>query len=121
MTSMTELHLLTDIVRSGTNEITAKAEVPSGSPWFSGHFPDNPILPGVAILSIVFNTITESYGRKLKLVSISRVRFKKVITPCVKMLIHIKLADTDEGTCAFDVTADGKLACSGVMTVGEDL
>ena len=43
---------------AGTAErMTAAAAVPGDSAWYAGHFPDNPILPGIAILAMVEEAI----------------------------------------------------------------
>ena len=35
----------------------AEIRVAPDSPWFDGHFPGRPVLPGVAILSMVFEMV----------------------------------------------------------------
>ena len=43
---------------AGTAErVTAAAGVPGDSAWYAGHFRDNPILPGIAILAFVKEAI----------------------------------------------------------------
>jgi hypothetical protein len=39
--------------------VWADAYIGAASPWFSGHFPDEPILPGIAILSMVSEVIRQ--------------------------------------------------------------
>ena len=56
----------------------------TGSPWFSGHFPDAPILPGIAILSMVTDAITHhesEKGKKIRIASIRGVRFRLPVRP----------------------------------------
>ena len=42
------------------DRITASACVPADSVWYAGHFPGNPILPGIAILALVEEAIIEA-------------------------------------------------------------
>ena len=64
---------LSNIEAASQNIISAKATVPVESPWFSGHFPGEPILPGIAELSMIFDVIkkkfTENY-KNFKIVSL---------------------------------------------------
>jgi len=42
---------------SDDDKMILKAEVPPDSPWFDGHFPENPILPGIAQLEMAIDAI----------------------------------------------------------------
>ena len=68
-------YVLKDLKRSDSRELRAEIQVPPDSPWFSGHFPGEPILPGIAQLGMVFDAINQSSDQNLKISSVSRVRF----------------------------------------------
>lgn len=55
--------------------------VDADSQWFSGHFPDDPILPGIAQLELIVKLISEATGTPLKLTGMSRVKFRKIVRP----------------------------------------
>jgi len=71
--------------------IVALKNVTYNEPFFTGHFPTNPIMPGVLVIEalaqaaglLAMKTITEqgsSYG-EFHLVSIDKARFKRNIVP----------------------------------------
>ncbi len=54
-------YVLKELTQSDKNEITADIHVPPDSPWFCGHFPGEPILPGVAQLGMVIDAIRQAW------------------------------------------------------------
>jgi 3-hydroxyacyl-[acyl-carrier-protein] dehydratase len=101
------------------SEILAEARVETGSPWFSGHFPDIPILPGIAILSMVTDAITHhesEKGQKIRIVGIRGVRFRLPVRPDELLKISLSSSHEDGGlSYHFNVVVEGKTACKGVI------
>ena len=89
---------LSNIKRSSSNEILADAMASGKSPWFSGHFPGEPILPGVAMLGMVFDAIKQACGKNIKISGVKRVKFKQIIKPGDKIQI-IAREKNDDNTC----------------------
>ena len=108
---------LTNIKRSSSNEILADATASGKSPWFSGHFPGEPILPGVALLGMVFDSINQACGKKLKISGVKRVKFKQIIKPGDKIQIIASKKNGDNSLYTFQVMVDSKIACNGIMIV----
>jgi 3-hydroxyacyl-[acyl-carrier-protein] dehydratase len=108
---------LTNVKRSSSNEIFADAIASGKSPWFSGHFPGEPILPGIAQLGMVFDTIMQACGKNLKLSGVKRVKFKKIIKPNDKIQIVAREKNDDHSLYTFQVMVDSQIACNGIMTV----
>ena len=108
---------LTNIKRSSSNEIIADAIASGKSPWFSGHFPGEPILPGVALLGMVFDAIKQAYGKNLKVFGVKRVKFKQIIKPSDKIQIIAREKNGDNSLYTFQVIVDSQIACNGIMTV----
>lgn len=110
---------LTNISRSASDEIVAEVEVGPDSPWFSGHFPGEPILPGVAQLEMVFDTIQEFSHKALKVSGIRKVRFKQIIRPNDSIRIIARPRKQGSISFSFRVMVKGQLACSGIMVTEE--
>ncbi|MCP4367249.1 MAG: hypothetical protein GY797_03920 [Deltaproteobacteria bacterium] len=108
---------LTNIKRSSSNEILADAIASVKSPWFSGHFPGEPILPGVAQLGMVFDVIKQKCAKDLKISGVKRVKFKQVIKPGDKIQIIAKKKNNDNNLYTFQVVVDSQIACNGIVTV----
>ena len=63
--------LLKEIKVSNHNHIEALADVPADSPWFSGHFPGEPILPGIALVYMAEQAIVQDALKKGEQVSVA--------------------------------------------------
>ena len=55
--------------------------VPADLPFFEGHFPGHPILPGVVALAWMLAAAERFLGRPLGGVELLNVKFQNVITP----------------------------------------
>jgi 3-hydroxymyristoyl/3-hydroxydecanoyl-(acyl carrier protein) dehydratase len=113
---MENWHRLTKVKRPTANAITAKAELPVDSPWFSGHFPGEPILPGVAQIALVVETIRRGIGREVSLTGVKRTRFKQIITPGDRLEIEVDVKDDAATSAAFRILLRGEVACTGLIT-----
>jgi 3-hydroxyacyl-[acyl-carrier-protein] dehydratase len=109
--------MLEEMNRSEENEILAYIRVPPDSPWFNGHFPGEPILPGVAQIGMVFDAIRKARNRDLKLSSVRRVRFKRIIRPDDHLKIIAAPLKKEAGSYSFRILIQDEAVCSGVMTV----
>ena len=103
--------------RSEENEISADIRVPSDSPWFDGHFPGEPILPGVAQIGMVFDAIRKAHNQELKVSSVRRVRFKRIIRPDDQLKIIAVPLKQETDSYSFRILVQDETVCSGVMTV----
>ncbi len=106
---------------AGTAErMTAAAAVPGDSAWYAGHFPDNPILPGIAILALVKEAIIATElreGRRVVITGVSRVRFRLPVKPDDRMTFEITREEKRGGMAyLFSVNLAGEAACTGVFT-----
>jgi 3-hydroxyacyl-[acyl-carrier-protein] dehydratase len=109
---------------AGTAErMTASAGVSADSAWYVGHFPDNPILPGIAILALVKEAIITSElreGRRVLITGIGRVRFRLPVKPDDRMTLEIKREKRHDSLAyLFSVSLAGEAACTGVFKARE--
>jgi 3-hydroxymyristoyl/3-hydroxydecanoyl-(acyl carrier protein) dehydratase len=110
-------YVLKDLTRSDKNEIEADIHVPSDSPWFRGHFPGEPILPGVAQIGMVIDAIRQARNQDLKVSGLRRVRFKQIIRPDDQLKIIAAPLKQEVGSYSFRILIQDETVCSGVMTV----
>jgi len=99
-------------------DITAKAEVLPDSPWFSGHFPDDPILPGIALLSMVFDAVTQAHPRKCIITGVKKVRFKRVVNPNDRLVIKVIKNKEKALSYVFKITCKHEVVCTGTLLTG---
>ncbi len=112
-------YVLKELTRSDKNEIVAEVHVPSDSPWFRGHFPGEPILPGVAQIGMVIDAIRQAQNQDLKVSGVRRVRFKQIIRPDDQLKIIAAPLKQNAGAYSFRILIEDEAACSGVMMVEE--
>ena len=112
-------YVLKKLIRSDKNEIEADIHVPSDSPWFRGHFPGEPILPGVAQIGMVKDAIRQARDQDLKVTGVRRVRFKQIIRPDDKLKLIATPLKENVGAYTFRILIENEAVCSGVMMVEE--
>lgn len=87
---------VTDIV-SGTSAIGLK-NVTINEPFFQGHFPDKPVMPGVLMIEAMAQTAAVLVGKTLDMMdannlvyfmSIDSAKFRKPVGPGDQLLFHV--------------------------------
>lgn len=110
-------YVLKNLNQADSKEISADIQIPRDSTWFSGHFPGDPILPGIAQLGMVFDVIHQLGNQNMKISSINRVRFKQIIRPDDHLKIIAVPRENYAESYSFRIMVGKKLVCSGVMTL----
>lgn len=67
---------------------------------YQGHFPGDPICPGVCSIQMIRECAEVSLGKKLTIGSISQCRFSELLTPTKnkELLLRLVLNDKGDGT-----------------------
>lgn len=101
------------------DHVTASASVPADSNWYVGHFPGTPLLPGIAILALVEEAISEAElgeGNKVTITGVGRVRFRLPVRPDDRMVMKISREKKNGGFAyGFSVFLSEELACTGYL------
>ena len=112
-------NLLGEVKSDKPNEIEALAHVPTDSPWFVGHFPGEPILPGIALIHMAEQAIichTEKRNEQVKLFKLRRVRFTQPVKPGENLSLNISGEELGEETLfSFKVANKENIVCSGLI------
>ncbi|MDK7374629.1 3-hydroxyacyl-ACP dehydratase [Weeksella virosa] len=58
---------------------------------FEGHFPGNPVTPGVCMIQIIKELVEEITQQKWRLNKLSNVKFMAIINPQEHPILHISL------------------------------
>jgi acyl-coenzyme A synthetase/AMP-(fatty) acid ligase len=90
---------------------------PSDTCFFQGHFPNAPILPGVAQLFTVRAFIQQAFGVKVD-GSIKRLKFQQPILPAQRITLNVQRKSAT--TFDFSLTSPSGPCASGVLTVREE-
>ncbi len=111
------------VISKSEKEITAFKNVTYNEPQFQGHFPDNPIMPGVLILEGMAQTaglITLVPGKTPLFVGADKVRFRKPVRPGDKIIYEIKIISEHLGMINVDAVAkvDGNVCATATLLLG---
>ena len=106
--------------------IVAIKNVTANEPFFAGHFPGYPIMPGVLMVEAIAQAggallLTEIPDRDEKLMvftGIERAKFRKPVTPGDQLRVEVDVLAwrTTAVKMQGNVMVDGKLACEAVVT-----
>jgi len=95
--------------------------VPKNSSWFSGHFPNDPILPGIALLGMVHDTLrayAANLGERIVIKEFKRIRFRQIVRPGTRLTVFITLGSGAEShKVTFECNLDNSKACDGTILV----
>ena len=64
---------------------------------FKGHFPGNPVLPGVCTLQIAKELLCGALGKDLRLAKSSNIKYPGFISPLVTPQIHFHITNSQTG------------------------
>ena len=64
-------------------------------PVFAGHFPGNPIMPGVLVLGLLKSLLAEHSGAQVQIAAIKRQKFMRPVLPGDTLCIRINKLDVD--------------------------
>jgi 3-hydroxyacyl-[acyl-carrier-protein] dehydratase len=107
-------------MRADTSAVGIK-NVTMNEPFFQGHFPQRPVMPGVMIIEcmaqtaavlVVYTLGKESEGKLVYFMSVDNARFRRPVVPGDQMRIHVTRDRRRGNVWKFvgRVTVDDKLA-----------
>lgn len=98
--------------------------VSANEPFFQGHFPQYPIMPGVLIIEamaqvgcVAMMSLDENKGKLGVFAGIDKARFKKEVRPgdTLKMEVEMLSVRRNIGKAVAKAFVDGELACSAEL------
>ncbi len=117
--------LINEIEKIEPDIIEASGLVPEDCIWFAGHFPGEPILPGIALIYTVYDAIERSEqdrGQSVNFSFLKRIRFTGPVRPGDKLLLSLTREDGNEIILFhFKVAVQENTVCSGLMAVSKDI
>lgn len=114
--------LLVDrITEFSENSITGIKNVTINEPWCQGHFPGNPVMPGVLQLEamaqvggiLLLNKVENAEDMWVYFLAIDNARFKKMVTPGDQLTFKLRMDSFKRNICKMQGQGfvDGKLVC----------
>jgi 3-hydroxyacyl-[acyl-carrier-protein] dehydratase len=107
--------------------LKALKNVTYNEPYFMGHFPQKPVMPGVLIVealaqaSVILSNLSrkppEGYQFLYYFAGIDNVRFKQVVEPGDTLILNVKkeAAKKDFWKMSAEATVNGTVVCEAVL------
>jgi 3-hydroxyacyl-[acyl-carrier-protein] dehydratase len=109
-----------------TKRLVAIKNVTINEPFFQGHFPGFPIMPGVLVIEAMAQSgaiimMAELPDRENKLIvftGIERAKFRQSVTPGDQLRIEVEVLSfrSRAGRIECKASVEGKLACEATLT-----
>jgi len=106
--------------------IKAFKNVSRNEPFFQGHFPDNPIMPGVLIVEGMTQTAAilhylneDSKGDQVFFAGMDKVRFKSIVRPGDRIIFEVKKVNKIRSIIFAETKAivDKKIAAKATLLI----
>lgn len=88
---------ITDKQQAETGELIYTVRYNATHGVFKGHFPGQPVVPGVFTLQIVHELAEEATGKKLRLTKAGKIKFLNMVVPHIGTELVFKLKITGDG------------------------
>ena len=86
------------VIEETTDTIKTEKFIDSEEPFFQGHYPDRPIMPGVLIFESIFQTGAIMMGKRIAnegripvLTRVNKIKLKHAVNPSDTLQIEVKL------------------------------
>ncbi len=79
----------------GENAVDATIKLNASHAIFEGHFPNNPVTPGVVEMEIVKEILSLGLEKPLKMKTMSSCKFLAVLNPINVENVHVKISITE--------------------------
>ena len=87
-------------------------EINPQHPIFEGHFPGNPVVPGVCLIQMIRETIETIHQKKFRLTKADEIKFMNMVIPSLnpKLTLEIQARPKSEKPFAFSIiVSDGTI------------
>jgi len=111
---MEENKSISATANAGALTACAPLRIAQSHPALAGHFPGQPIVPGVVLLDQVLAAAQRWLGRSVRLRTLRQAKFVAPLLPEQESQIELKLQDSE---LRFSITRDGVAIAQGSMSV----
>lgn len=95
---LNELYIIKNIQKENVNNVTIQVELNRDHDIFKGHFPGNPILPGVCTIQILKELLQIHLDKNLNLAKAGTIKYLAFIDPVKNSIINYKIQLNEMGS-----------------------
>lgn len=118
--------LLVDrILEMDGNRIVGIKNVTANEPFFTGHFPDYPVMPGVLIVEamaqvggvLVLKAVPDRHSKLVLLASVEEAKFRRPVLPGDQLVIEMVITTRKSSVAKMKgtVRVDGKVVAEAIL------
>ena len=104
MTLLNDFFIINSIT-SDKGSVKATLELNAMHKIFEGHFPGQPVVPGVCMMQMIKEILEISIGKETRLKKADHLKFLSVINPAMNNIANADLKYTIEATDEINLTA----------------
>ncbi len=100
-----DFYTITELDSTNKENIKAIISLNKGHEIYKGHFPGNPVVPGVCLTQLIKEVMENVENKDLSLVHANNIKFMAVVNPEINNTLQIDLKvkyDTDENLIKVD-------------------
>jgi len=86
-----DFYTIQEIDPSDKENIKVSIELNKNHEIYKGHFPGNPVVPGVCLTQLIKELVENIEAREVKLVYAANIKFMAVVNPEINNLLQIDL------------------------------
>jgi 3-hydroxyacyl-[acyl-carrier-protein] dehydratase len=113
---LNELYTIKNIQKESVNKLTIQVELNRDHDIFKGHFPGNPVLPGVCTIQILKELLQIHLGKNLNLAKAGTIKYLSFIDPVKNSTINYEIQLNDMGSdrvsCSTTIKFESIVFCS---------
>ncbi|RZK66799.1 MAG: 3-hydroxyacyl-ACP dehydratase [Pedobacter sp.] len=115
-----DFYTLNSLDKTGEQKYTAHIAINAQHEVFKGHFPGNPVTPGVCMMQIIKELTQQVVNSSLTMKNASNVKFMALINPeaTPNLKLDLEISESEDGnikvknTTCFEDTVALKLSCN---------
>ena len=88
--------------------------IEADDPCLDGHFPGNPLIPGVVVLDLAARALDGMHGAPVEIRGITQVKFASPLRPGEPLIIEFQV-QAHAHTASFRCACGGRLIAEGVF------
>lgn len=102
----TDLYAISDYQASAA-ELSCEISYNKQHTIFEGHFPGNPIVPGVCTMQMIGDLLAYTVQKKLRLTNAANIKYLQLITPDIRPTVGVTWSVYDHTYTANAILKDG--------------